>query len=76
MKQLTQADLIKAPKRINSAAIDENGDAWGYSAYKQDLKHNHKRWSDDTLNCDFWFIGEGFDTTDWQNSAIDRESAK
>lgn len=81
MKQLTQAVFEDAPDWVKSAAVDSSGDAYYYSVPVSEL----------TLDSDecwwlymgaYWndyrddYVGEDFDTTDWQNSAIDREFAQ
>lgn len=75
MKQLTQAVFNGAPDWVKSAAIDGNGEVWLHETTKHDM------WAD--TMADMWgfgydgrsqiFFDDGYDTTDWQNSAIDRE---
>ena len=75
MKQLTQDIFKDAPWWAKSAAVDASGDVCIYSSSAKSLK------------CDFYLesflphhyaayvahVDEGYDPTDWQNSAIDRE---
>ena len=80
MKQLTQAIFNGAPDWVKSAAVDSTGDAYYYSLSASELIL-------DSGEC-WWlymgvdgrghgdFLGDGFSTTDWQNSAIDREELK
>lgn len=75
MKKLTQAvfDLPECPVWAESAAVDENGIACWYPDSYPHLNYNvdsgvwGSEWS---LMCKI--IGSGFDTTNWQQSAIDR----
>ena len=72
-KTLTQEDFKCAPDWVNSAAVDEDGYAWGYAVDTLFLS------IDD--NGDKWIanfgksvcLGNEYDTTNWQNSAINRE---
>lgn len=78
MKKLTQDVFKDAPDWVQSAAVDSSGDAYYYSVTASEL----------TLDSDecWWlymgvdgrgygddYVGNGFDTTNWQTSAIDRE---
>lgn len=79
MKKLTQEvfDLPECPEWAVSAAVDASGGAWFYSVEKDDLRLvvtscKSEQWSCIHINnatCDF--IGQ-YDTTNWQQSAIDR----
>ena len=81
MKQLTQAVFDGAPDWVMSAAVDSDGDAYYYSVSASEL----------TLDSDecWWlyigvdgrgygddYAGDGYDATNWKNSAIDREVTK
>lgn len=77
MKQLTQAIFKDAPDWARSAAVDAHGTAIYYEVSKDKLKP----W----LDVPFPMMVGGFrtrdagheyDSTNWQNSAIDRESVK
>lgn len=75
MKQLTQDIFKDAPDWVKSFALDSNGELHAYSVEKKWLS-----------TCGFYHhapLGSyselyevDYDATDWQNSAIDRESAK
>ena len=80
MKQLTQAVFNGAPDWVMSAAVDSTGDVYFYAVPKKEL-------SFDSDECWWVYLGdkddsqnyspyEGYDTTNWQNSAIDREVLK
>lgn len=78
MKQLSQDVFNGAPDWVKSAAVDAGGGAWFYSVGRDDLRVvltrcESERWSCthiDDATCEF--IG-GYDPTNWQNSAINRE---
>ncbi|WP_227430431.1 hypothetical protein [Psychrobacter sp. I-STPA6b] len=72
MKKLTQAVFRekRMPKWTKSAAVDYDGVARYHDVPKSELKRSHTIWqphSDTSVIC-----GYGYDTTNWQNSAIDR----
>lgn len=78
-KQLTQDDLKNLPWWVKSAAVDEDGTAMGYETFKAELHTmqslgrgiwHYRNWKPQGKN---FLIGKGFDTSDWKNSAIDRE---
>ena len=72
-KTLTQDVFKGAPEWVRSAAVDEDGYAWCYAVDTLFLS------IDD--NGDKWIanfgksvcLGNEYDTTNWQNSAIDSE---
>lgn len=77
-KTLTQDVFKDAPEWVRSAAIDSDGEAYFYEVSKENLipdssgmwffyKVNPKRLYDCVA------IETGYDTTNWQHSAIDRE---
>lgn len=69
LKKLTQSVFDGLDEKWRFAAVDKGGAVWVYSG-KPDR------------DCGYWFvkepvgmsIGTGYDTTDWQNSLIERES--
>lgn len=74
MKKLTQAVFDDAPDWVKSAAIDEDGECYWYSVSEKLLKLGDGFWlylQNKGASCDY--LGDGFDHTNWQNSAIDRE---
>lgn len=85
MKQLTQAVFEGAPDWAASAAVDDDGTAYWYNARSSQLvidyewgHHHVNAYVEDLPNYPehldkFETAGFGYDTTDWQNSAIDRE---
>lgn len=76
MKKLTQAVFDNAPKWVKSAAVDKRGTAWGYSESKSRLMVGKRDWYSDSWLSDIWLFNGEYDTTDWQNSSIDREVTK
>lgn len=75
MKKLTQAVFKYAPSWVKSAAVDRYGFARFYPCEASEI---HPTNGD--LPADFFFasviIDNGYDTTDWQHSAIDREGVE
>ncbi len=83
MKKLTQAVFDGAPDWVKSAAVDDDGVGTYYADTAEYLK------AVKVCGSGFWIyreggnkrfelqaIGNDFDATDWQNSAIDREVSK
>lgn len=75
LKQLGQWVFDNLPVRFISAALDKNGDGYAYSCDKSILRLcplglSHKGDFDTLLMG----IGGGFDTSNWKNSAINRET--
>lgn len=74
MKKLTQDVFIGQSEHIKSAAVDKDGDAWFYQVSSDRLTLSlvdGKHW-----DCSIYavtFVGSEYDTSDWENSAIDRE---
>lgn len=78
-KQLTQDVFKDAPPWVKSAVVDGDGTASFWSKPKTELKiwEKYNIWTFETplRNGDAVSrIGTGYDTADWQNSAIDREN--
>ena len=73
MKKLTQEVFKGAPDWVKSAAVDSGGAAWGYSDPKSKLMVGKRDWYSGSQVSDIWLFDGDFDTTNWQNSAIDRE---
>ena len=73
MKKLTQDVFKNAPDWLRSAAVDEDGWAWGYSVDTSFLSidDNGSEWIANIGKC--MCLGNGYDITNWQQSAIDRE---
>ena len=78
-KTLTQDIFKGAPDWVRSAAVDENGVANYFSVASEHLlagqtaKGGMWLFISNKLEHKFQRISDGYDTTDWQNSAIDRE---
>ena len=76
MKKLTQAVFNILPSRFTCAAIDEDGRAFAFPCNSNELRicrlspGNSEHVFEE---CNYSYIGDGYDTTNWQNSAIDRE---
>lgn len=79
MKQLTQEVFKDAPDWFISAAIHESGYARLWSVPKSKLSPCGREFISTSVFGETVYsmpLGDGFNTTDWQNSAIDREVAK
>lgn len=71
-KTLTQDVFNTLPNKFKCAAIDADGRAFAFPCKAKQLNTNRwgeHKYKDGQYRC----IGTGYDTTDWQNSAIDRE---
>ena len=76
MKKLTQDVFIGQPDWFMSAAIHENGYARLWSVPKSNLTPCGREFISTSIFGETVYsmpLGDGFDATDWQNSAIDRE---
>lgn len=67
-KKLTQAVFEGLPSEYRWAAVDGNGELFGYA--NKDPVKGFDRWQT-AEQCRF--IGSGYDATDWQNSLIERQ---
>ena len=74
-KTLTQDVFKGAPEWVKSAAVNESGIAYGHEKTKSNLRvlfigsgGVHIASGSNTIE-----LGKGYDTTNWQNSAIDKE---
>lgn len=74
MKQITQDIFYDAPDWVQSAAVNENGNAYLYECCADDLLCEiiYGRWEVSVLGDSFLFAGK-CDATNWQNSAIERK---
>lgn len=76
-KQLTQDDFKDAPLWINSMAVNSDGTAYGANRYSKGMYADEKLGIWKPKKSYPWtfchWIGTGYDTTNWQQSAIDRE---
>lgn len=72
-KTLTQDDFKGAPDWVESVAVDDDGYVWGYAVGTLFLSIDDSgdKWIANFGKC--MCLGNGYDTTNWQNSAIDRE---
>ena len=73
MKKLTQAIFEGHSEEWKYAAVNKNSSAWLYKdkpcvSWSDPVRFVTKRIG--------LRVGSGYDTTDWQNSAIDREVVK
>lgn len=73
--QVTQAVFGGALPSVKSAVMDSQGRVFLFECNKSHLTPNHRSWVSD-IETGFYFYRDGFDATDWQNSAIDREVGK
>ena len=71
-KTLTQDVINTLPNKFKCAAIDEDGRAFAFPCKEKHLKIN--KYGQHTYKYgEYMYIGKGYDTKDWPNSAIDRE---
>ena len=73
MKKLTQAIFNDAPDWVQSAAVDSDGGAYFYGCNTKGIFQHELLFDVCYAGDRADFIGDGFDTTNWQLSAIDRE---
>ena len=75
-KPLTQEAFKDAPEWVKSASVDSDGKAWGHEVDKSllvPLPYSN-RWVQNCHRHNYHhYIGNGYDTTNWQQSAIGRE---
>lgn len=76
MKQITQTIFDGAPSWVKSAAVDSDGSAYRYECKKSGLSRFELLFDVAYAGDRAEFLGEVYDATDWQNSAIDREVEK
>lgn len=79
MKKLTQAVFDGAPDWFMSAAIHGNGYARLWSVPKSNLAPCGREFISTSIFGETVYsmpLGDEFDATDWQNSAIDKEVVK
>lgn len=74
MKKLTQDVFSGQSSWMKSATVDGFGDVYGYRCDSSDLMCDtiNQIWDVTSFDDACIHLGEGFDPTDWQNSAIDR----
>lgn len=81
MKKLTQSIFKDAPIWARSAAINSNGQAGFFDRTKDMLDTDSGRWGyrkefQTSTLYNYKEIAAGFDSSDWENSAINREFTK
>ena len=77
MKQLTQAIFDGQSREIISASIHPDGMVAGHNVNVDGLKKtSYGLVSKRTCDGQYVLAKGGYDTSDWQNSAIDREFAE
>lgn len=72
MKQLQQDCFKNTDDEVLSAAVDSNGEAWHYTCPKSELMLLSSIWAIKEGYKRYW-IGWGFDPTNWRESAINKE---
>ena len=75
-KTLTQADFKGAPDWVRSAAVDNDGYAWGFDVLKNGIYPCKATGIWKVIDPNYnktMALGKGYDTTNWRESAIDRE---
>ena len=73
LKQLDQSVFDGLDEKWRFAAVDLDGESWVYREQPK-IDKGDDRWS--ASNTPPNSIGTGYDTTDWQNSLIERDTAK
>lgn len=73
LKQLDQSIFKHLADCWKFFAIDKNGEAWCYLEEPK-IDDGDTRWL--SRNTTLIKIGEGYDTTDWQNSLIERDKVE
>lgn len=73
MKQLTQAIFNDCPNWVKSAAVDSDGYAYLYEESAELLTLHELEFSNSSWGTARKSLGGNYDTTNWQNSAIDRK---
>ena len=71
LKKLTQAVFEGLPSEYRWAAVDRDGDCFVFGAIPEELDGYGWGCEHGTLSN---YIGENFNTTDWQNSLIERQN--
>ena len=64
--------IYHIPRDLNWAAIDKDGSAWAFKG-KPKINEETQTWVPEIPEYLFQ-IGEGFDSSDWQNSLLSREN--
>lgn len=70
--QLTQKVFEGALLAVKSAVMDSKGRVWLFECTKEHLTPNHRSWVSD-IETFFYYHSGGFDASDWQNSATNKE---
>ena len=76
-KPLTQEVFKDAPEWVKSASVDSDGEAWGHEVDKSLLVPlpYSDRWVQNCYRHNYpHYIGNGYDTTDWKQSVIDKDT--
>lgn len=82
MKKLTQEIFKYAPDWVQSAAVDSDGYVYWFNSYACQLEQASTEHYINAYDYDigdgetgrkYECAGSGYDTTDWKDSAIDRE---
>jgi hypothetical protein len=72
-KQLTQAVFDGLPSEYRWAAVDNRGSAYAFTAKPKPFKSDFRDW--DFNNVVTISLGGDYNTTDWENSLIEREES-
>ena len=73
-KTLTQDVFKGAPDWVRSAAIDGDGDLWFFGCKAgYIIPDGRSGWFQTKIRCKYAVVARYYDTTNWQQSAIDRE---
>ena len=76
MKIVTQDIFNNAPSWVRSAAVDSTGDVYFYAVLKKELSLDSDEcwwvYMGDKDNSQTYSPYDGYDTSNWKDSAIDR----
>ena len=70
----TELNWAHIPQVFNYAAVHKDGSAWAFQQ-KPVVNEQYENWVTNIPEY-FFQIGQGFDSTDWQNSLVAREPAE
>ena len=75
MQTIPLSIFKKANKYVQSAAIDSDGDVWGYICRKDDLviQKNILNGKEEFFGGACMLLATGYNADNWKNSAIERD---
>ena len=76
LKQLDQSIFDGLDEKWRWAAIDEDGRAHKYEQRPDNSPYGEFLVNINECSCDYELIGKGYDSSNWQNSLIERNTVK